>query len=664
MSAPDDRRSGLDLRWVDPATRPQDDLFGHVNGTWLATAEIPDDRAQHGMLRALRDDAEADVRAILEELAAGGGESGAEPGPDDRRIGDLYTSFLDVDTIEARGTDPLDPLIEEITAAADRASLAEVLGRRQREGLVGLFWASVATYVRDSSRPLVHLSQAGLGLPDESYYSPDGDAETLEHYRGHLVRLAELAGLPDPTDLAASAIDLETALSRAWMDQVSLRDLDRTNTLMTWGELLEQAPGFDWAGWLTGLGADESVVAEMVVGQPEFLAEAGRLWRDRPLDQWKAWMTLRLLTAGAQYLGADLVDADFDFHGRVMCGIPDQPERWQRGVALVEAALGDAVGRHYVARHFSATARDRGLDLVQNLVEAYRRSLTDLDWMGPETRRRALDKLGKLTARIGYPDKWQDYSALEIRADDLLGNVRRAGQWRTGHDLAKIGRPVERDEWLTTPQTVNAFYNPRLNEVVFPAAVLQPPLFDPDVDDAANYGGIGSTIGHEIGHGFDDQGSRYDGDGNLVNWWEDDDRAEFERRAQALTAQFDALSPAGLPGHTVNGALTLGENIGDLGGMIITLRAYRLAVAQGEDEDPPVLDGLTGEQRLFFAYAGVWRAKTREEEAIRRLAGDPHAPPDLRCNAVVTNLDAFYDAFEVTEQDALFTPRSQRVRIW
>jgi putative endopeptidase len=330
----------------------------------------------------------------------------------------------------------------------------------------------------------------------------------------------------------------------------------------------------------------------------------------------------------------------------------------------VEVALGDAVGRLYVARHFSAAARDRALDLVKNLIEAYRASLAELDWMGPQTRRRALDKLDRLTAKIGYPDQWKDYSALEIRADDLLGNVRRMGDWRTGVDLAKIGRPVDHDEWLTTPQTVNAFYNPRRNEVVFPAAVLQPPLFDPDADDAANYGGIGSTIGHEIGHGFDDQGSQYDGEGNLIDWWEAEDRTEFDRRTQALVAQYNALCPAGLPGHTVNGALTLGENIGDLGGMIIALKAYDLSVTHSGAEEPPVLEGLTGKQRLLFAYAGVWRAKTHEAEAIRRLASDPHAPPDLRCNAVVTNLDDFHEAFEVTEQDALFTTESERVRIW
>jgi len=663
-------RSGLDLRWVDPGTRPQDDLYGHVNGRWLATAEIPEDRAQHGTLLALRDDVEADVRAILEDLADARGTNGGDA--DARRIGDLYSSFLDVDAIEARGTGPLRPLLDEIREAPDRTALAAVLGRRQREGLVGLFWAWVATDVHDPDRCLVHLSQAGLGLPDESYYAEDGDPDITARYREHLAHMAGLVDLPDPGESAESAFELERALAGAWSDPVTNRDPDKSNTLMTWDELREHAPGFEWGSWLDGMhGSDGrengpdggTVFAEVVVGQPDFLAEAGRLWADCSLEQWKAWLSLRIVSSCAQYLGRDLMDADFDFHGRILSDIPVQPERWKLGVALVETALGDAVGRIYVDRHFPATARDRALELVENLLEAFRQSLSELDWMGPGTRRRALDKLGRLTAKIGYPDRWKDYSALEIRSDDLLGNVRRAGEWRTRTELAKVGRPVDRDEWLTTPQTVNAFYNPRFNEVVFPAAVLRPPLFDPEAEDAANYGGIGSTIGHEIGHAFDDQGSKYDGGGNLTDWWEDADRAEFERRTKALVAQYDALSPAGLPDHTVNGSLTLGENIGDLGGLTIAIQAYRLAATRAGQE-PPILDSLSGEQRLLFAYAQLWRAKTRESEAIRRLATDPHAPPDLRCNAVVTNLDAFHDAFGVTEADALFTPGPERIRIW
>jgi putative endopeptidase len=679
-------RSGLDLRWVDRDVRPQDDLYAHVNGLWLRTAEIPPDRAHDGALRALVDKAEIDVRDILEQLVetrpdsmSTDGGDGAQDDVDACRLGRLYASFLDVEAVENVGVAPLLALLEEITAAPDRAALAEVLGRRQREGLAGLFWVWIATDAQDSTRYLVHLTQAGLGLPDESYYGQDDYADTRQCYQEHLARLAHLAGLPDPSGLAESVFELETELAAASWDQVSNRDHEKTYTLMTWAELSEIAPGFEWTSWLAGLGAADTSadpsaeadtptgvgrVDELVVRQPSFLAKAARLWRERPLQQWKAWLAMQLISACAPYLSRDLVEADFEFRGRALSGTPVQAERWKRGVSLVETAMGDAVGRLYVARHFSAAAKQRALTMVEHLIAAYRASITELDWMGHETRRRALTKLDQFTAKIGCPDRWKDYSTLEIRADDLLGNVRRAGQWRTGSELAKIGQPVDREEWFMTPQTVNAYYNPRLNEIVFPAAVLQPPLFDPEAEDAANYGGIGATIGHEIGHGFDDQGAKYDGEGNLNDWWEPTDRARFDELAQALVDQYDALCPAGLPGHTVNGALTVGENIGDLGGLAIAVQAYRLALANSGVGEPPVIDGLTGLQRVFFSWAQSWRAVTRETEALRRLAIDPHAPPDLRCNAVVTHLDAFYEAFDVSETDALFTPESDRVRIW
>ena len=638
--------SGLDLRWVDPGIRPQDDLFGHVNGRWLATHEIPEDRAQDGAFRALRDRAEEDVRAIVE---------GAEAG----RVADLYASFMDVDRIEALGTAPLQPLLDDIGAATDRAQLAAVLGRRQREGLTSLFGAFVSPDAKDSSRYLVHLSQSGLGLPDESYYREDTYAEIRDRYVAHLARLAGLVGLPVGT--AETVMQLETALAAASWDRVTNRDAEKTYTLMTLADLRAHGPGFDWEPWLAALGAPAGSFDEVVVRQPSFVAAAAQLWAQRPLEQWRAWLAVRTASACADHLPAAVVEEDFDFYGRTLSGTPQLRERWKRGVALVEGALGEEVGQRYVERHFPPAAKERMVTLVANLVEAYRQSISALDWMSPATRERALAKLARFTPKIGYPEEWKDYSALEIRRDDLLGNVLRAGAWATDYELAKIGRPVDRGEWLMTPQTVNAYYHPRMNEIVFPAAILQPPFFDPEADDAANYGGIGAVIGHEIGHGFDDQGSRYDGDGNLTDWWEADDRAEFDRRAQALIAQYDVLSPRGLAGHTVNGALTVGENIGDLGGLTIALKAYRIATGGAE---PPVIDGLTGLQRVLVGWAQVWRAATRDAEAVRRLAVDPHSPPDLRCNAVVTNLDAFHEAFGVTESDALYTPPEKRVRIW
>jgi putative endopeptidase len=650
-------RSGLDLQWVAPDVSPADDLFSHVNGAWLRGRQIPDDRSQDGAIRELRDRAEENVRTILEDAATA-------VDPDVRRIGDLYTSFMDTERVEALGVAPLRSLLDEVAAAADRAGLAGVLGARQREGLVALFGVSVSTDAKDSSRYLVHLSQSGLGLPDESYYREDAYAEVCAAYRAHLARLAALVGLAEPERLAETVFDLETELADASWDRVTNRDAEKTYNLSTWSALREDAPGFDWSSWLSALGAAPDKVSELVVRQPGFVVAAARLWERRPIAQWRAWLAIRLASSCAEYLHGELVDEDFDFYGRTLSGTPALRERWKRGVSLVEGSLGEAVGRIYVARHFPPSAKERMLTLVRDLVEAYRQSISELDWMGPATRERALAKLDRFVPKIGYPDEWKDYSDLRIGVDDLLGNVRRAGAWSTDFELGKIGQPVNRAEWFMTPQTVNAYYHPRMNEIVFPAAILQPPLFDPEADHAANYGGIGAVIGHEIGHGFDDQGSKYDGGGNMVDWWEPEDRAEFERRAQALIEQYNALSPAGLPEHKVNGALTVGENIGDLGGLTIALKAYRIALARAGVDEPPVIDGLTGLQRVFFGWAQVWRAATRKAEAIRRLAVDPHSPPDLRCNAVVTNLDAFHEAFGVRESDALFTPVQRRVRIW
>ncbi len=653
-STSDLKPSGLDLAWVDPETRPQDDLFMHVNGSWVRTHVIPDDRAQDGAFRVLRDRAEEDVRVLIEESAE-------LPGADAAKVAALYASFMDEARANELGTAPLQPLLDEVRAAADRDALAAVLGARQREGRASLFEVFVSTDAKDSTRNLVHVSQGGLGLPDESYYHEEANAEIRVAYVAYLEKLAGLIGLDDPAEVAATVMALETELADASWDRVTNRDAEKTYTLMTLAELRELAPQFDWDAWQTALGATNGELAEVVVRQPSFVAAAARLWAEKPLEQWQAWLAIRIATTCADFLDDALVDLDFDFYGRTLSGTPELRERWKRGVSVVEDALGEIVGKLYVERHFPPAAKDHMVRLVENLVEAYRQSISSLDWMSPATRERALVKLGQFTPKIGYPDVWKDYSALEVRADDLLGNMRRASAWRTDFELAKIGQPVDRTEWLMTPQTVNAYYHPRMNEIVFPAAILQPPFFDADADDAANYGGIGAVIGHEIGHGFDDQGSRYDGEGNLVDWWEADDRTAFEARAKALIEQYDALSPLGLPDHKVNGAFTVGENIGDLGGLAIALKAYRIAMG---DEEPPVIDGLTGVQRVFFGWAQVWRAATRDEEAIRRLAIDPHSPPDLRCNAVVTNLDDFYDAFDVTPEDALFTPPEERVRIW
>ncbi len=669
MSAPSarpDLRSGLDLHHLDPATRPQDDLYEHVNGRWLREHVMPADRATDGAFRALHDRAELDVRAIVEELAT----RGAAAGTIEQKVGDLFASFMGTGAVEAAGTAPVAPLLAEVAAAPDRAALAALLGRCEREGLAALVAAYVDTDAKDSTRYLVHLTQAGLGLPDESYYRDERYAAELEAYTAHLGRMAELLGLPallgrpDGAAVAATVLDLERAVAAHHWDVVANRDAEATYTLMSLGELRERAPGFDWEPWQAGLGAPAGALDEVVVRQPAFVEGVAALWQQRPLQDWAAWLALRAGVRCAPYLSTPLVEEHFDFYGRTLSGTQELRERWKRGVGLVEGALGEAVGELYVARHFPAAAKERMGVLVETLVEAYRRSISELEWMGPGTRERALAKLAAFTPKIGYPERWKSYDALVVAADDLLGNVRRSGAVETDRELAKLGREVDRGEWFMTPQTVNAYYNPGMNEIVFPAAILQPPFFDPAADDAANYGGIGAVIGHEIGHGFDDQGSRYDGAGNLVDWWTPEDRAEFDRRARALVAQYGALSPRGLPDRRVNGELTLGENIGDLGGLAIALKAYRLALAGSGVEEPPELDGLSGLQRVFFGWAQVWRSLVREQEAVRRLAVDPHSPPDLRCNAVVSNLDDFHEAFGVQPGDALYRAPEERVSIW
>ncbi|MDX5312742.1 MAG: M13 family metallopeptidase [Rhodococcus sp. (in: high G+C Gram-positive bacteria)] len=648
------RHSGIDLTHLDERTRAQDDLFEHVNGRWLAEHEIPADRALDGAFRTLFDKAEVDVRTLIEEAAA----SSAEPGTDAQRIGDLYASFMDTETVEAAGLDPIAGELAAVADAADRNALAAVLGRLQRVGIGGAVGHYVDTDAKNSARYLMHTTQSGLGLPDESYYREDGHAEIRAQYVAHIGRMFELAGIGyDPQRV----LDLETRLAAGHWDVVKRRDADLSYNVGSFVALTSERPGFDWRGWIGALGATEEQWAEIVVRQPGFLDTFAQLWAEAALDDWKAWATWRVLHSRAPYLTEKLVDENFAFYGRTLTGAQEIRDRWKRGVALVQDLLGEAVGKLYVERHFPAEAKDRMQQLVANLQEAYRRSIAELEWMSPQTREAALRKLEKFTPKIGYPDKWRDYSAVTVAADDLVGNYRSGYAAEYDRDLAKLGGPVDRDEWFMTPQTVNAYYNPGMNEIVFPAAILQPPFFDLHADDAANYGGIGAVIGHEIGHGFDDQGAKYDGDGNLENWWTDDDRTEFGKRTAALIAQYDEFEPKGLAGHRVNGSFTIGENIGDLGGLSIALKAYEIAL---DGAEPPVIDGLTGLQRVFFGWAQVWRTKVRDEEALRRLAVDPHSPPEFRCNGVVRNIDAFYQAFDVHPGDELYLEPAQRVRIW
>lgn len=655
--------SGLDLSWVDPEVRVQDDLFGHVNGRWLREHTIPADRSVDGEFHRLRDEAEADVRAIIERLA----EQETDPSTDTGRIGLLYRQFMDEEAIERRGTAPLDPLLAQISDAEDLPALARLMG--SPDAGATLISAYVWLDDKDSSRYLVRLHQSGLGLPERSYYLEDAHAETREKYVEHLRTLADLASLPGRAGLlpgdalaqASAVMDYETRLARAHVDMVRLRDREKSYNPMGRAELDEALPGFPWDAYIEGTGADPAAFARVSVGQPEYLTALAELLAGTDLPLLRTWLALRTVSAYAPYLSDALVRADFAFQGTVLSGAEEIRERWKRGVALVEGALGMAVGREYVAEHFPPEAKDRMEELVRALLDAYRDSIGHLDWMSEATREKALAKLERFTPKIAYPRRWRTYEELELDPEDLVGSVRASRRAEAAHEFGKVLGPVDDDEWHMTPQTVNAYYNPGANEIVFPAAILRPPFFDPVADDAANFGGIGAVIGHEIGHGFDDQGSKYDGEGNLVSWWTEEDRAAFERRTRALVDQYASLTPRQLgPEHHVNGELTIGENIGDLGGLSIALRAY-LATA----EDPArEIDGFTGIQRVFLSWATVWRMTMRPQEAVRRLAIDPHAPGEFRCNMVASHIDEFHEAFGTGEGDGMYLSPKHRVRIW
>ncbi|GAB2975400.1 zinc metalloprotease Zmp1 [Frigoribacterium salinisoli] len=647
--------SGITTDELDPDVRPQDDLFRHVNGRWIARTEIPEDKARYGSFTLLAEEAEQAVRDIVHESQT------AEPGTEARKVGDLYTSFLDEERIERLGAEPLVPLLAEVDGVDDVAGLLRLVGTWERRGLPSFVQLFVDNDPGDPERYVLFAEQGGLGLPDESYYRDEKFEGVRTAYRAFVAEMLGLAGLDEPQVRADRVVELETALAAEHWSNVRTRDSQATYNPLPWAEAAALAEGVDLAAWRDAVGAPEGAFETVVVREPSFLTGlAGLLTTDR-LDAWRDWARWQVVRSSAAYLSTPFVEANFGFYGRTLSGTPVQRARWKRGVSLVEGSLGEAVGRIYVERHFSSTAKASMDVLVDHLVEAYRQSIAQLSWMTDESRARALDKLEAFTPKIGFPVRWRDYSALEVDPADLLGNVRASAAFGFDRELGKIGRPLDRDEWFMTPQTINAYYNPGFNEIVFPAAILQFPFFDEQRDAAANYGAIGAVIGHEIGHGFDDQGSRYDGDGRLTDWWTADDRAAFERLTVSLIEQYDALAPAQVPDHHVNGALTIGENIGDLGGLAIAWKAYLLSL---DGTEPPVVDGLTGAQRFFLSWAQAWQMKLRDEEAIRLLAIDPHSPNEFRCNQIVRNIDAFYDAFDVTERDALWLAPEARVTIW
>ena len=687
----------LETATSDPSIRPQDDLFRFVNGGWLATAEIPADRPGSGAFTTLRDEAEMACRQIVEELAdvfsSVAPEDASEVLDTNRgRIGALYAAFMDEEHLEELGAAPLAGELAPVLSAGSKEELARVLGEMTPIGFMGVVGADVEVDINDPERYTSWIGQSGLGLPDESYYREEAQAPLRQAYVAHVARMLELAGLTESfaasgERLAERVMAVETDLAKGHWDRVTCRDVEKMNNPMSWQAIVDSAPDLPWQEWREGILAAAQAAGierttfldEAIVTQPDYLPHAAGIWQGTDLEDLRAWVAWHVVHGRATLLSRAFVEENFDFYGRTLQGTDELRARWKRGVGLVESCLGEALGELYVARHFPPSHKSAMEALVGRLIEAYRQSISSLEWMSPATRERALEKLALFTPKIGYPVRWRDYSAVEVVPGDVLASVRSVERADMAYSLSKLTKPVDRDEWHMTPQTVNAYYNPTMNEIVFPAAILQPPFFDPQADDAVNYAGIGAVIGHEIGHGFDDQGSTFDGTGKVSDWWTQEDREAFTERTSALISQYDAYTPevvvakhrdagtaeAEIP-H-VNGALTIGENIGDLGGLGIALKAYSLALADAgipSVDEAPVIDGLTGLQRFFYSWARIWRSKNRPDYAELLLTVDPHSPAEFRCNGIVRNVDAFYEAFGVGPDDALWLEPGKRVSIW
>ncbi|MEY4321066.1 MAG: hypothetical protein RLZZ471_1007 [Actinomycetota bacterium] len=652
---------GIDPKTISKTVRPQDDLYRYMNGDWIDNTEIPSDQALTGSFIILRDNSEAAVRDILEDASAN-----PKPGVS-QKIGDMYASFLDEARAEELGAAPIQGDLTRIKHIDSLADATKLLGELSTQGISGLTGMYVDNDPGDPERYLVMIYNGGIGLPDKDYYFEETHQEVRDAYVPFVAEMFELAGwsIDEAKDAATRIYEFEASIAKHHWSKVESREAEKTYNLKSFEELQKLSGTFDWSLWLAAAGLDKKILAESVVMMPSFMEAIKTFYTEANLEVIKLWLSWQVINSMAPYLSSDFVNTRFEFYGRKLTGAPELKARWKRAVAAVEGALGEAIGEIYVQKHFPAAAKERMDVLVEYLIKAYRESINNLDWMTEETKKKALIKLEKFTPKIGYPVKWRDYSSLEIDRNDLVGNVRRVSEFEHQREVAKIGAPIDRDEWHMTPQTVNAYYNPGFNEIVFPAAILQPPFFGLEVDEAVNFGAIGSVIGHEIGHGFDDQGSKYDGDGALISWWTDEDRAAFETRTKSLIGQYDQLSPAQLDdSHKVNGAFTIGENIGDLGGLSIALKAYRMACAdKGVDPDEKI-DGFTGTQRLFMSWSLAWRSKQRDEIAIQRLTIDPHSPPEFRCNQIVRNIDDFYEAFGVTPEDKMWLAPEERVTIW
>ncbi len=650
--------SGIDTRYIDTSVRAQDDFFHYLNGTWLKTTEIPEDKSSWGTFAKLRDDVLPQLRSIIEAAEA---NQQRKAGSDAQKIGDLYASFMDEKQLDSLGVKPLAGELNHIRGLKDKKAFPRLIAHLSEIGVSTPYGIYVSQDARASTVHAVGISQSGLGLPDRDYYLKKDDAEmasVLAKYQSHIANILKLAGNTQPEANAQAIVALETALAQAQWTKVENRDPVKRYNKRSLQELAALSPAYDWQGALAAAGV-AGKTDYVIVNQPSYISALNSVMESTDLASWKAYFEWQLLRRASPYLSQDFANAHFAFFSTTLTGVAVKPPRWKSAVSLVESSLGEVLGKLYVAQHFPPERKARMEVLVQNLLASYKTSIDALDWMSPETKQEAQAKLAKFAPKIGYPNKWRDYSALAILKQDLIGNAMRASTFSYQRMIEKLGKPVDREEWGMTPQTVNAYYNPSKNEIVFPAAILQPPFFDARADDAVNYGAIGAVIGHEISHGFDDKGSQSDGDGNLRDWWSKQDRINFKVKTDALVKQYDAYSP--VKGYHVNGALTLGENIADNSGLAIAYKAYKLSLG---GKPAPVIEGLTGDQRFYMGFAQVWRAKVRDKQQIVLIKTDPHSPGQFRANGTLVNQAGFYDAFGVQPGDQMYVAPEQRVNIW
>ncbi len=645
---------GFDLAGRDTSVNPGDSFMRYANGAALDRMQIPSDRTSYGSFALLRELSDNRVKAMIEGLVA---RTDLVAGSDEQKIADAYRSYMDTARIEALDAQPLQPYLAAIRAANTHHLAAVYMG--QTQGRIGgsIFGTGIATDQKAPNRYVVTTGQSGLGLPNRDYYLEARWAEKKVLYQAYVARMLEMIGWENPVESAAAVVAFETRIAEAHWTPIQNRNRDETYNEYTIAQLAAEAPGFPWQDYYNAVGVGE--VPRLIVRQDTAMPLIAAIYAETPIEVIQAWQAFQTTDGAAERLSDRFADARWEFRSRDLNGQPMQRPRDKRGISFAEAMLGEAVGRQYVAEYFPAESKAKMEELVANLRIALGNRIRTYSWMSPETQAAAQEKLEKFTVKIGYPNKWRDYTALEVRADDLFGNAERAGMFRWQYQLNRLNQPVDKDEWGMTPQTVNAYYNSTNNEIVFPAAILQPPFFDPDADPAVNYGGIGGVIGHEIGHGFDDQGSKSDGDGVLRNWWTPQDKANFEALTARLGAQYDQFEP--IPGFHVQGRLTMGENIGDAAGTAVGLEAYHLSL---NGQPSPVLDGITGDQRFFFGWAQVWQSKMRDDALRNQIATDPHSPAEFRVIGPLRNVDAWYEAFDVQPGTKYYLSPEERVRIW